>query len=64
MSNKMTILDPALQTPFEVVDDPSAKTWDQAIDEEAQAYQRKQRQKVARARRTQAKSVGKKAKNS
>ena len=60
MLEKTMILDPALETPYEVVDDPSAKTWDQHIQEQMDAYQKAQKRKAAKARRAQEKRGAKK----
>ena len=51
MSERTPILDPALESPFEVVDDPAAKTWDQQIEEAIRAYREAQERKAAKERR-------------
>lgn len=50
MSDGTPILDPALNTPLEVVEDPTAKTWDQYIEEEMRDYEKSQKRKAARRR--------------
>lgn len=64
MPEKTMILDPALETPYEVVEDASAKTWDQHIQEQMDAYQKAQKRKAANARRAGGKRQGKRAADS
>ena len=61
MSERTPILDPALESPFEVVDDPTAKTWDQQIEEAICAYRKAQERKAAQERRTRKKPHARKA---